>query len=85
MLLHVGENIVVPFNNIIAIIDINTANVSKNTKEFINKSKEEGLIENISNKQLEPKSIIVTDKRVYISPISSATLYKRSNMAYKYK
>jgi len=78
MFLHLGKNVVVPFEEIIAIIDMNSALVSKNTKEFIKIAEEEGFVEKISNEQLKPKSIIITERIVYFSPISSATLFKRA-------
>lgn len=76
MFLHLGRNVVVHMEEIIAIMDMNSTFVSKNTKEFIRTAEEEGFVKRISDEQI--KSIVVTNKIVYFSPISSATLYKRA-------
>lgn len=79
MFLHLGEDISVPIKNVIAIIDL-TKN-SKIIKEFLKTSDEEGFIEKISD--LQPKTFILTEtnkrSKVYLSPISATTLYKRTN------
>jgi ribosomal protein S8 len=66
--------------NIIAIMDIESTTVSKDTKEFLKIAEEEGFIESISNDL--PKSFIITEidkkSKIYLSPISSVTLQKRS-------
>lgn len=80
MFLHVGGDVVIPMKNVIAILDIETTTMSKDTKEFLKIAEEEGFIEAISNDL--PKSFIITEKnkksKIYLSPISSLTLQKRS-------
>ena len=80
MFLHIGGDIVVPMKNVIAILDIETTTLSKDTKEFLKIAEEEGFIEAISEDL--PKSYIITEKekksKIYLSPISSITLQKRS-------
>lgn len=89
MFLHLGRNVVVHLEDVIAIIDLNSNTRSKDTIEFIKIAEEEGFIERISDE--EPKSIIIAEKVeknrnkkrvrksvVYFSPISSATLCKRA-------
>ena len=81
MFLHLGGDTVVFMRDIIAIFDYNTAISSNDTKEFLSIAKEEGFVRVISEDT--PKSFILTeiDKKsvVYLSPISSTTLKKRSN------
>ena len=81
MFLHLGGDVVIPLKNIIAIMDIDTTTVSKDTKDFLRIAEEEGFIENISDDL--PKSFIITEKnkksKIYLSPISSVTLMKRSD------
>jgi ribosomal protein S8 len=80
MFLHIGGDVVIPVKNIIAILDIDTTTVSKDTKEFLKIAEEEGFIESITNDL--PKSFVITEtdkkSKIYLSPISSVTLQKRS-------
>ncbi|MDP4179880.1 MAG: DUF370 domain-containing protein [Bacillota bacterium] len=80
MFLHIGGDIALPIKNIIAIMDIETTTISKDSKEFLKIAEEEGFIESISDDL--PKSFIITEidkkSKIYLSPISSITLQKRS-------
>lgn len=80
MFLHIGGDVVIPIKNIIAIFDIESTTISKDTKEFLTIAEEEGFIESISHDL--PKSFIITEtdkkSKIYLSPISSVTLQKRS-------
>lgn len=80
MFLHIGGDIVVPLNDVIAIFDIDTTTISKDTKDFLKISEEEGFIHAV-NSDL-PKTFIITENdkksRIYLSPISSVTLQKRA-------
>ena len=80
MFLHIGGDVVIPVRNIIAIFDIESTTISKDTKEFLTIAEEEGFIESISYDL--PKSFIITEtdkkSKIYLSPISSVTLQKRS-------
>lgn len=79
MFLHLGENVVIPLNEIIAIFDINST-TSMDTRHFLKIAEEEGFIQRITKD--EPKSFILTERNkksiIYLSPISSVTLSKRS-------
>lgn len=80
MYLHLGQDTVVNIKNIIGIFDIENTTVTKNTKEFLNKSTKNGNVINVSYEM--PRSFIVCRENdsdvVYISQISVATLRKRS-------
>ncbi|NLV35693.1 MAG: DUF370 domain-containing protein [Clostridiaceae bacterium] len=80
MFLHIGGEVAIPMKNIIAIMDIDTTTLSKDTKEFLRTAEEEGFVESICNDL--PKSFIITEmnkrSKIYLSPISSLTLQKRS-------
>lgn len=81
MFLHIGGDVVVPLKSIIAIFDMETTTVSKDTREFLTIAEEEGFIESISADL--PKSFIITEidkkSKIFLSPISSVTLQKRSS------
>jgi ribosomal protein S8 len=81
MILHLGGDTVVSTKNIIAILDVETAKISKTNREFLRIAEEEGFIQKISEDQ--PKSFILAEINkksvIYLSPISSTTLLKRSS------
>lgn len=81
MYMHLGENTVVRLDEVIGIFDLDNTTVSKSTRDFLSLSEKRKEVINVSYEL--PKSFIVCSdkknkKRVYISQISSATLYKRS-------
>ena len=76
MFLHLGGDVVVLKKDVIAILDITTAQAAV-TKEFIEIARDEGFIKNIYEKDRE-KSFVVTTRDIYMSPISCSTLKKRS-------
>ena len=79
MFLHLGNDVYVPAKNIIAICNLDTATVSKNTQLYLKKCEESGMVETICSDI--PKSFILTRKKnkdkIYLSNISSTTLMKR--------
>ncbi len=80
MYLHIGENKAVSLKNIIGIMDLETTTISKISKEFLKTAEDEGFIKTISNDL--PKTFIITEEdkksKIYLSPISTATLFKRA-------
>jgi hypothetical protein len=80
MFLHIGGDVVIPTKNIIAILDIETSTISKDTREFLKTAEEEGFVTSITDDI--PRSFIIAEEdkksRIYLSPISSVTLLKRS-------
>ncbi|CDZ23156.1 hypothetical protein CCDG5_0005 [[Clostridium] cellulosi] len=89
MYLHIGNDVIVRFEDIIGIFDIETASTSKLAKEYLKPSPNKEII-SVSDEL--PKSFIVCRKRlkrnkydkntiVYISQISSSTLKKRLETA----
>jgi hypothetical protein len=75
MFLHLGADTVIPLRDVIAITDIKGVRLGIND-EFLRVMREENLIEDISDGNA--KSFVVTDKRVFLSAISAATLKKRA-------
>ena len=73
MFLHLGQDTVIIEDDIIGIFDLDTTTVSKPTRDYV---------VNVSYDL--PKSFIITCKKkskkktMFISPISTATLLKRS-------
>lgn len=90
MVLHIGGDTIVATENVVAIIDVETANSSKEMRQYFDKIKKE--FERKNNESC--KTYIITcsfDKRkcnlksgmpdkdctIYCSTISSSTLFKR--------
>lgn len=80
MFIHIGENIVIPEDSVIAIMDIDSMKMSEDTKQFLKVADEEGFIKRVTKDQ--PKSFILAEINkksvIYLSAISSLTLCKRS-------
>ncbi len=76
MYLHLGENTVITDKSIIGVFDMDTSTVNKATRDYLSNAEKTGKVEYV-NFDL-PKSFIVTDEKVYISPINTSTIYKRS-------
>jgi len=85
LFIHIGENVVIPLKGVIAIMDIDSTNLSEDTRQFLKIAEEEGFIKKVNNEK--PKSFILTEinkkSYVYLSPISSLTLSKRSGFVDK--
>ncbi|NLI92871.1 MAG: DUF370 domain-containing protein [Peptococcaceae bacterium] len=77
MFLHLGSNIMVSKDRIIAILDLETAGNSQISRNFINHILKNKKVQNIAEEGKE-KSFIIADTGYFLSPISSSTLLKRS-------
>ncbi|MBL4938392.1 DUF370 domain-containing protein [Clostridium sp. YIM B02515] len=84
MFLHLGENVVVPLKDVIGIFDMETSTYSSDTLQFLRMAEEDGFVERITNEK--PKSFIVAEvdkkSKIFLSPISSSTLGKRTETLY---
>lgn len=84
MFLHLGENVVVPIKDIIGIFDLQSTMYSSDTIQFLRLAEEDGFVERITKET--PKSFIIAEvdnkSKIYLSPISSTTLTKRTDIEY---
>ncbi len=84
MFLHLGENVVVPIKDIIGIFDLQNTMYSSDTIQFLRLAEEDGFVERIAEEK--PKSFIIAEvdnkSKIYLSPISSTTLTKRTDIEY---
>lgn len=80
MFLHLGGDTVVNLKDVIAIMDLDVTSISKITREFLTVAEEERFVVNVSEDL--PKSYVLAEidhkSKIFISPISSATLLKRA-------
>ena len=74
MYLHIGEDILVKTDEVIAILDKQLLDCSPFTHEFLERKADK--IVNLAKTSI--KSIVITDNHVYYSPLASGTLKKRS-------
>lgn len=77
MYIHLGGDVLIKKNKLVAIIDLETVTEGKLNENFLNNIKSDKNINHISETGKE-KTLIITVKEHYLSPISSATLFKRS-------
>lgn len=86
MYLHLGNKTVINSKEIIGIFDLDTATVSKRTRDFLSKNEKNNGIINVSYEI--PNSFVVCQKededtKIYFSPLSSTTLNKRAEENFK--
>lgn len=78
MFIHLGEELVIRSEDVIAIIDGQLAESSTIMSEFIKGQERAKNITEVSSGSV--KSIVITKDGVYFSPLSSVTLKRRSQM-----
>lgn len=78
MYLHIGEDTLIRDKDIIGIFDMDTSTVNKATRDYLKKAEQEKRVVYV-NYDL-PKCFVVTDKKVFISPINTSTLSKRAKL-----
>lgn len=82
MFLHLGQDTVIQTDEIVGIFDLDTTTVSKSTRDFLSTMQKADKVVTVSYEL--PKSFVLVqnkktkEKTMYISPISSTTLLKRS-------
>lgn len=76
MYLYLGGDTAVKSDRIIGIFDMDTSTVNKATRDYLSKAEKEKKIVYV-NYEL-PKSFIVCEDKIYVCPLNTATLLKRS-------
>lgn len=80
MYLHLGRETVVNTEHVIAVLDLESASMSQNTRDFLKAAEEEGFVRNVSDEL--PKSFVLCEidgqSVVYITNISSKALAGRT-------
>lgn len=74
MYVHIGEDAMVRMSDIVAIMDMQATKSSLIMEQFM-KDNGNGIVDLCRS---TCKSIVITDFKVYLSPLSSATLKKRT-------
>ena len=86
MYLHLGQNTVITFDEIIGIFYLDNTTVAKKTRDYLSLAQKEGRVVEVSNEL--PKSFIVCRNKegkniIYLSQISTTTLLKRTEEPFK--
>lgn len=81
MYLHIGKNVVVTEESIVAICDLDNSSQSHITRAYLTKAEKSGHVVNVSEDL--PKSFVVCQNEdktqtVYLSQLASSTLLKRT-------
>lgn len=76
MFVHLGENVAVRSDQIVAIIDLEMVNDSLINRLYLQRCQEANMVEDVSNGV--PHSVVITGQKTYLSPISPLTLKKRA-------
>ncbi len=77
MLVHIGKEITVLGSEVIAIFDYRRSSEIKTSREFLRLAANNGNVVKLIDDGETPKSFVVTDHAVYLSPVSTVTLQRR--------
>jgi len=81
--LHLGNDFLISGREVIAIINVDPIEeIDRTVKDIIELGEAERKLELIGEKE-KAKCLVITDDRIYLSPISSLTLQKRILDPYK--
>ena len=76
MYLYLGGDTAIKSEKIIGIFDMDTSTVNKATRDYLSKAEKEKRVIYV-NYEL-PKSFVVCEDKIYVCPLNTATLLKRS-------
>lgn len=79
MYLYVGGDTAAALRGLVGIFDLDAATISKHSRDFLRESQRRGLVHDAGGGQDLPKSFVVTDKGVFLSPLNSSTLQARAH------
>ena len=81
MYLHIGQNVVVPFRDVMGLFDLDNTSSSRLTRAFLERAEREGRLINLADDL--PRSFVLCSGGggppvVYLSQLSAATLLRRA-------
>ena len=77
MYLYLGGDIAVALRGLVGIFDLDTVTVSKHSRDFLRRAQRDGRVRDAGGGRDLPKSFVLTDRGVVLSPLGSVTLQKR--------
>lgn len=79
MYLHIGQSVLVPFESVLGVFDLDNSSWSHRTRSFLEKAEKEGRVVNAASDL--PQSFVLCREgersTVYLSQLSTATLKGR--------
>ena len=79
MYLHIGQSVLVPFESVLGVFDLDNSSWSHRTRSFLEKAEKEGQVVNAASDL--PRSFVLCREgersTVYLSQLSTATLKGR--------
>ena len=79
MYLILGSGAAVPRREVLGVFDLDAASVSHLTRDFLRTAQLRGQVRDAGGGYDLPKSFVLTDGGVFLSPLNSITLKKRCN------
>ena len=81
MYLHIGQSVLLPFESVLGVFDLDNSSWSHRTRRFLEKCEKEGRVVNAASDL--PRSFVLRRKAdgsntVYLSSLSPATLKSRA-------
>ena len=76
MLIHIGEGCLVRDRSIIGCFDMDGSEMSDETVEFLRKAEKEGIVDMLTTDI--PRSMVLTDEKVYVTRISTGAIKNRA-------
>ena len=81
MYLHLGQGVVVPYRDVLALFDLDNTSASHLTRRFLERAEQAGQVVNVAEDL--PKSFVLCrpaggEATVYLSQLSTATLLRRA-------
>ncbi len=76
MILHISNNAAIRGRDVIGVFDMDTSTVNRATRDFLARCEKEEKVTETGNDL--PRSFIVTDNTVYISPLNTSTIAKHT-------
>ncbi len=82
MYLHLGKNVIVPFDTVVGVFDLDSASASTRTRLYLERAEREGRLVSVADDI--PRSFVVCREggrdTVYLSQISARTLERRAGI-----
>ena len=82
MYLHLGKNVIVPFETVIGVFDLDSASASARTRAYLERAERAGRLIPVTDDV--PRSFVVCradgEDTVYLSQISARTLERRAGL-----
>ena len=81
MYLHIGQNVIIPFRDVVGLFDLDNTSASRLTRSFLERAEKEGRLVNVSDDL--PRSFVLCSGQegppvVYLCQLSTAAMLRRA-------